>query len=75
MISGTKSMWRLVMSGVSQGLMLVPILFKVFINSIDSRMECTLSKFADSKWGECLMHQLVVLIFRGMWIDWRNGLT
>ena len=63
------------MSGVSQGLMLVPILFNLYINNIDGGMECTLSKFADNTWEECLMHQLAVLLFRGMRVGCRNGLT
>lgn len=56
------------MSGVSKGLMSVPILFNFFINNIDGGMECTFSKFADRNWEECLMHQLAVLLFRRTWV-------
>ena len=46
-VKGSLSDWAMVKSGVPQGSVLGPVLFLIYVNDIDEKVTCNISKFAD----------------------------
>jgi len=71
--NGSMSKWKPVMNNVPQGSILSPILFNIFVNDMDSEIECTLNKFANDTKLSCAVDSPAARHVTGTLTGLRNG--
>ena len=73
-VNGSMSKWRTVTSSIPQGSVLGLELFNIFVDDMDSGIECTHSKFPDNTklCGAVDMLEGRDVPSRGTWTGWRG---
>lgn len=70
-----QKMTLLIAGGISQALIMMPVLFHLSVYKLEGEILRTLSKCTIGSWGECLLCWRAQLPFRGNSAGWMNGLA